>query len=78
MTSEEFLEAALGLPASERAKLARQLIRSLDARKDADLDAEWLDVIERRAQDLEDGTVEPVDWSVARERISRRLQERRR
>lgn len=78
MSSEELLETALGLPAAERAKLARELLRSLDQPEDPDVEQQWLDVIVRRAQELADGTVEPVDWDVARERISRRLRERRR
>jgi len=78
MSSEELLETVLGLPSAERAKLARELLRSLDQAEDPNLEQQWLDVIVRRAEELADGTVEPVDWDVARERISRRLQERRR
>lgn len=78
MSSDELLNAALELPQGERAKLARELLRSLDDEVDGNVDDAWLRVIARRAQELADGTVEPVDWDVARKRISERLRERRR
>jgi putative addiction module component (TIGR02574 family) len=46
---------ALDLPASERGKLARQLLESLDSLSEAELDAPWLDEAERRAEQLDRG-----------------------
>ena len=78
MSMDTLLQDALGLPTEERAKLARDLLRSLDGPADQDAGKAWLAEIERRACELDDGSVEPVDWESARERIAKRLRERRR
>jgi putative addiction module component (TIGR02574 family) len=77
MNAKKLLEAALSLPAEVRARLAHTLLGSLDGPSDSGCAEAWVAEIERRAQDLADGTVLPVDWAVARERIRRRLQEQR-
>ena len=76
MSSDEILPAALALSAKERAKLAREILQSL---QDPDVDAEaaWVEEIDRRAQQVEDGTAQLVDWDVAREQIARGLKARR-
>jgi hypothetical protein len=51
---------------------------SLDDPADPDVEKAWTQEIERRARELADESVQPVDWEVARERIARRLRERRR
>ncbi len=78
MSADDLRKAVLTLPARERADLARELLRSLDGPPDPDVDGAWISEIERRARELADGSVQPVDWEVARERIARRLRERRR
>ena len=77
MSTEELRAAALTLPSTERAKLARDLLRSLDQQSDSDVDAAWVAELERRARQIADGSVEVLDWEVARDRIARRLRERR-
>lgn len=78
MSTDELRDAALTLPAKERAKLAHDLLRSLDGPPDPEVDAAWIEELERRARELADGSVEAVDWEEARDRIARRLRERRR
>jgi putative addiction module component (TIGR02574 family) len=78
MSTDSLREAALTLPIEERAKLAHDLLRSLDEPADPDVDAVWIKEIERRARELADGSVQPVDWEAARQRIVRRLRKRRR
>ena len=77
MGSDKLRTAALALPRDDRAKLAQDLIRSLDESADVDLEAAWLSEVTRRANEVADGTVQAVDWEIARERIARRLRERR-
>jgi putative addiction module component (TIGR02574 family) len=77
VSSDELLSAVLALPRAERAKLAQDLLRSLDESQDADLDAVWAVEIARRAREVSVGTVKPVDLEVARERIANRLKARR-
>ena len=76
MRSDEILPAALALSAKERAKLAREILESLQ-NPDTDADAAWIEEIDRRAQQVENGTAPLVDWEVARDRIAQRLKARR-
>jgi len=50
----------LGLPASSRALLARQLIASLDETDSPEVSKEWLEVAKRRAAELAAGQVEGI------------------
>jgi putative addiction module component (TIGR02574 family) len=77
MGSDDLRAAVLALPRADRARIAQDLIRSLDDVRDFDVDAAWAAEVTRRAREIADGSVEPVDWDVARERIARRLRERR-
>ena len=77
MKSEDVLTIVLGLPAEERAKLAQELLCSLDQPAENGASEAWLEEIERRARELDDGSVEAIDWDVARQRIADRLRQRR-
>ncbi len=61
-TPEEIIEAALRLPAEERADLAARLIASLDE------EAENREIA-RRIRELDAGAVTPIPWSRARREI---------
>ena len=56
MTAEKVAEV-LALPEKDRAYLAHQLIASLDPAVETDTEAEWLDVIDRRSREIEEGRV---------------------
>ena len=64
MTQEvrELLQKALALPENERAELAGNLISSLDATVDPDVDAVWQQEVVRRVQDIQSGKVDTVSW----------------
>ena len=51
---------ALDLPEDKRAELAQKLIPSLDASDQDNFDEEWLLEAQRRAQELDDGVVQPI------------------
>jgi putative addiction module component (TIGR02574 family) len=74
-TMKDVRALALDLPAEERARLAHELIVSLDADTDdpAEVQAAWLQEVESRLQDIDDGTVELVDWPEVRRRVMERL-----
>jgi putative addiction module component (TIGR02574 family) len=55
------LEAA-ELPESDRATLAGVMLESLDPKPTPEVKAAWSREIERRVRDLEEGTVELLDW----------------
>ena len=51
---------ALHLPVKERAKLAQRLLESLDDLTEAEADKLWVAEAERRARELDEGTVKPI------------------
>jgi hypothetical protein len=77
MSPKDILPAALALPTRERAELAHELLRSLRGPEEEGAEAAWVEEITRRAREVADGTAELADWNEARERILRRLKERR-
>lgn len=56
MAATDVLSEILRLPAEERARLALELIRSLDGEPDADAAAAWDAEIERRGAEVEAGS----------------------
>ena len=62
----EKVAEVLALPEQDRAYLARQLIASLDPQHDADAEEQWVEVIERRSREIEEGRVNcrPVEETV--------------
>lgn len=60
------------LPAEQRAKLALELIRSLDSEHDADATDAWDEEIERRAAEVEAGTAETMTLDEYRSHIRAR------
>ncbi|MBI4953657.1 MAG: addiction module protein [Myxococcales bacterium] len=66
------LAEILRLPVAERARLALELLRSLDGEPDADAGAAWHAEIERRAAEVEGGTAETLTLDEYREHVRRR------
>jgi len=64
MTQEahELLQKALALPENERAELAGNLIASLDAPVDRDVDAAWQQEVARRLHEVQSGKVGTISW----------------
>jgi putative addiction module component (TIGR02574 family) len=54
---DEIVNAALALPIEERAKLAKQILVSLETSQ-AQIDEAWRDEIERRIREIDQGEVE--------------------
>lgn len=57
---DKILIAALALPAEARAKLADQLLESLDGPDQKRIDALWAEEAERRLREIEEGKVETI------------------
>jgi hypothetical protein len=70
MSIEELTTEALKLGPTSRARLARELLASLDTLSPADLEQLWLDEAVRRDDELAHGTacLEPADEVMARAR----------
>jgi putative addiction module component (TIGR02574 family) len=77
MSGSTVRAAALKLGRRERATLARDLIASLDEESGSveDVEAAWLDEVERRVEsaDRGEGGFEP--WEVVEQRIAARLRD---
>jgi putative addiction module component (TIGR02574 family) len=71
-TLEEVTEAALKLPAEDRAALSEMLEESLLSDEERSIREEWLDLAERRLDEIHAGKVEliPVEDSIARARAA--------
>ena len=75
---DNVLKDALRMPMADRARLAEQLIRSLDEEVDPDVDAAWQDEVSRRWEDIQAGRTELIPWEVVKERVQRHLRDARR
>jgi len=77
MTKKELRELALALPPEERARLAHDIIASLDGPSDKDASAAWAREIERRVREVRDGSVKLIPWKEVKARLLKRLSSRR-
>jgi putative addiction module component (TIGR02574 family) len=66
--AEQLLEKALQLAPDDRARIASQLLSSLDD-VDADVRAAWADEITRRAADADSDPADEQDWRAALDEI---------
>jgi putative addiction module component (TIGR02574 family) len=71
ISREDVFRKALALDASDRSELVGLLIDSLDPETEQGAEAAWLQEIDRRAQELDSGTVQTIPWEIARERLMR-------
>ena len=60
VTREDLLSEALKLPLKERADLAGELLKTLEELTEAEHKELWLDVAERRLQEMRDGKVREI------------------
>jgi putative addiction module component (TIGR02574 family) len=58
MSAEELETEALKLPADERERLAIRLLSNVESR--LEFEAEWIEEVERRARELDEGAVETI------------------
>ena len=62
------LEDALTLSTDDRARIAHELLHSLEP-EDVDAAAAWSKEIRRRVDEIEAGTAELEDWEIVRARL---------
>ncbi|HEX7828086.1 MAG TPA: addiction module protein [Thermoanaerobaculia bacterium] len=63
---KELIREAVELPESDRATLAGVMLESLDPQPTPAVKAAWSREIERRVREVDNGTVELVDWEEVR------------
>jgi putative addiction module component (TIGR02574 family) len=68
----DLLTNALALPVRERARLAHELLLSLDDGADADAADAWVAELEQRAHDVRSGAVATEEWESVKARLNRR------
>jgi len=66
---QDILAHASQLPVNDRLRLIDDLASSVPDDHPPRLSPEWLAEIDRRSNELDDGTVETESWSVIRERL---------
>ncbi|GJL63257.1 MAG: hypothetical protein NPIRA04_19110 [Nitrospirales bacterium] len=69
-SSESILDQALKLPIHERAEVAEQLIQSLEAIPDIDVESAWQQEIQRRLSELETGATKTISWEEVKRRLT--------
>ena len=67
---ENILNEAMNLRPSDRALLAQQLINSL-SQGDDDTEQAWLDLSEKRLNELKSGVVKPLSWKEIRKSVTK-------
>ena len=72
MAATDKLSELLRLPVEERAKLAMELLRSLDGEPDADAAAAWDVEIERRGAEVDAGTADTMTADEYRAHVRQR------
>jgi len=70
----DLLSDLLALPPSERSKYARELLDSLESVNDANAAEAWLDELELRNEEIDDGTAKIEDWDKVRSQIAAHMQ----
>ena len=76
MSTEELLAEALRLPRPERARVAEELLSSLEE-PDDEVAAAWAVELERRSRDVGEGRVQTAAWETVRADVLRELEQRR-
>jgi putative addiction module component (TIGR02574 family) len=71
---DQVLTAALSLPDTERADLVDALLGTLEPDPAAPLDPAWLEEIERRSKEYDEGKVQGIPWDEVRKSLRRGAQ----
>jgi putative addiction module component (TIGR02574 family) len=71
-TTDQIMDAALGLPETDRVELAEALLASLQPTDRPPFPESWRAVIARRSDELRTGRVQAIPWT----EVKRRARER--
>ena len=75
MLADELLAEALRLPRPERARVAEELLSSLEE-SDDEVAAAWAPELERRSREVTEGRVQTISWETARTEILNEIEQR--
>ena len=74
--ADALLQQVLELPREQRARVAEDLLVSLEEPSE-DVAKAWVEVLTRRSTDVAEGRVQTVEWQDARAEVTRELERRR-
>jgi len=66
---KELIREAVELPEADRATLAGVMIESLPPRPTPEVKSAWSREIERRVREIDEGTVDLLDWEEVRSEL---------
>ncbi|MBA3030883.1 MAG: addiction module protein [Desulfobacteraceae bacterium] len=67
--SEFILNEALTMSPEERARVARCLIQSLETPSNESVDEKWVELAQKRLEELEAGIVKPSSWEKIKKNV---------
>jgi putative addiction module component (TIGR02574 family) len=73
VSTDELLAQVLRLPRQERARIAEELLSSLEEPDDEAVAAAWAEELNRRSVEVAEGKVQTIAWSTARTEILEEL-----
>ena len=76
MSTDKLLAEALRLSRAERARVAEELLSSLEE-PDDEVAAAWATELERRSREVAEGRVQTTGWTTVRNEILKELEQRR-
>jgi putative addiction module component (TIGR02574 family) len=76
MTIEDLLAQVLPLPRQERARVAEQLLSSLEEPEEQ-VAVAWACELERRSREIAEGKVQAIEWETVRAEVLKELEQRR-
>jgi putative addiction module component (TIGR02574 family) len=74
--ADSVLDAALKLPEKERARVAAELVASLDGEPEDGVEAAWASEVERRIAEVERGDARLLPWDKVRDEVKADLKRR--
>ena len=77
MSTDELLAQVLRLPRQERARLAEEVLSSLEEADEQEVAAALAHELERRSREVAEGKVQTIEWGTARAELLKELEERR-
>lgn len=75
-SADALLDSALKLPSQERARLAAELIASLDGVAEVGVEAAWDAEVQRRIDGAGRGEIELLDWNAVKAEVAQALKRR--
>jgi hypothetical protein len=74
LSIEQLTQEALSLPSASRAKLAEELVQSLEFDIDPTIQANWMNIAKQRRDEIRSGSVQAITGQDALDRVRQLLE----